>query len=221
MVDLLSRHLYLLVMRNSIINRQFRYTFSNAAVGLIAANVVMFGLTYFLFPRLMYVFSMIPSMIVYRHWYWQFITYMFMHGGLWHLLFNMLALYMFGTPVERKIGTREFLLFYFLVGILSGIASFVVYYLTGRNAILLGASGAIYGVLLLFSVFFPSAVVLLFGVIPMRAPMLVLLYFCIEFFGSMLSSGGVGHATHLFGLVFALLYVMIRMRINPLRAWGL
>ena len=74
MVDLLSRHLYLLVMRNSIINRQFRYTFSNAAVGLIAANVVMFGLTYFLFPRLMYVFSMIPSMIVYRHWTWQFVT---------------------------------------------------------------------------------------------------------------------------------------------------
>ena len=222
MVDLRPYHLYLLVMRNSIINRQFRYTFSNAASGLVIANIVVFGLAYFLFPQLRYILSMSLPMIIGRHWYWQFVTYMFMHGGIWHLMFNMLALYMFGSPLERKIGTREFLLFYFLVGTLSGVASFTVYYLTGQwFTILLGASGAIYGVLLLFSVFFPSSVVLLFGILPMRAPTLVLLYFCIEFFGSVFSSGGVGHATHLFGLVFALLYVMIRMRINPLRAWGL
>ena len=75
--------------------------------------------------------------------------------------------------------------------------------------------------LLLFSVFFPNAGVLLFGVIPMRASTLVLLYFCIEFFGSIFSTGSVAHATHLFGLLFALLYVMIRMRIKPWKAWGL
>ena len=209
------------VMRNSIINRQFRYTYSNAAAIIAVINIIAFGVVTFLFPRLLYVFSLIPSMVLYRHWYWQFVTYMFMHGGIWHLLFNMLALFMFGSPVERRIGTREFVLFYFLVGALSGIASYFFFYFTGQNTMLLGASGAIYGVMLLFSVFFPSAGVLLFGIIPMRASMLVLLYFFIEFFGSVFSSGSIGHATHLFGLLFAFLYVMIRMRIKPWKAWGL
>lgn len=209
------------VMRNSIINRQFRYTYSNAAAIIAVINIIAFGVVTFLFPRLLYVFSLIPSMVLYRHWYWQFVTYMFMHGGIWHLLFNMLALFMFGSPVERRVGTREFVLFYFLVGTLSGIASYFFFYFTGQNIMLLGASGAIYGVMLLFSVFFPSAGVLLFGIIPMRASMLVLLYFFIEFFGSVFSSGSIGHATHLFGLLFAFLYVMIRMRIKPWKAWGL
>ena len=208
-------------MRNSIINRQFRYTYSNAAAAIAVINIVAYGVVTFLFPRFLYIFSLIPSAVPYRHWYWQFFTYMFMHGGLWHLLFNMLALFMFGMPVERKIGTREFVLFYFLVGTLSGIASYIAFYLSGRNVMLLGASGAIYGVMLLFSVFFPSAGVLLFGFIPMRASTLVLLYFCIEFFGSVFASGSIGHSTHLFGLLFAFLYVMIRMRIKPWRAWGL
>lgn len=209
------------VMRNSIINRQFRYTFSNTATAIAIMNVIAFGIVTFLFPRLLYVFSLVPSFVLYRHWYWQFVTYMFMHGGVWHLLFNMLALFMFGIPVERKVGSREFVLFYFLVGTLSGIASYLYFYFTGQNVMLMGASGAIYGVMLLFSVFFPSAGVLLFGIIPMRASTLVLLYFCIEFFGSVFSSGSIGHATHLFGLLFAFLYVMIRMRIKPWRAWGL
>lgn len=208
-------------MRNSIINRQFRYTYSNAAAAIAVINIVAYGVVTFLFPRFLYIFSLIPSAVLYRHWYWQFFTYMFMHGGLWHLLFNMLALFMFGMPVERKIGTREFVLFYFLVGTLSGIASYIAFYLSGRNVMLLGASGTIYGVMLLFSVFFPSAGVLLFGFIPMRASTLVLLYFCIEFFGSVFASGSIGHSTHLFGLLFAFLYVMIRMRIKPWRAWGL
>ena len=208
-------------MRNSIINRQFRYTYSNAAAVIAVINIVAYGVVTFLFPRFLYIFSLIPSAVLYRHWYWQFFTYMFMHGGLWHLLFNMLALFMFGMPVERKIGTREFVLFYFLVGTLSGIASYIAFYLSGQNVMLLGASGAIYGVMLLFSVFFPSAGVLLFGFIPMRASTLVLLYFCIEFFGSIFASGSIGHSTHLFGLLFAFLYVMIRMRIKPWRAWGL
>ena len=209
-------------MRNSIINRQFRYTFSNAAVGIIAANVVVFGLTYFLFPRLMYVFSMIPSIIIYRHWYWQFVTYMFVHGGVWHLFSNMLGLYIFGSAVEREVGTREFVLFYFLTGTLSGIASFFAYLFTGTNAILLGASGALYAVMLLFSVIYPRAVIYLFGIMPIRAPVLVIIYFFMELFSQMGQYGGsVAHMTHLSGLVFAFLYCLIRLRIKPWRAWGL
>ncbi len=220
-VDPIDIGWYLLAMRNSIINRQFRYTFVNAASALAIINIVIYGIVAFLFPRLLYMFSLIPSMILYRHWYWQFVTYMFMHGGIWHLLSNMLALFIFGVPVERKIGSKEFVLFYFLVGTLTGIASYLFYYLTGHNVVLLGASGVIYGVMLLFSVFYPNSVVFIFGVLPIRAPMLVLLYFLFAFFGSLLSFGSIAHSAHLFGLVFAFLYVLIRMRIKPWKAWGL
>ena len=208
-------------MGNSILNRRMCYVFWPGMIsGLIAANIVLYALAAFLFPRLTYILSMVPALVYYNHWYWQFVTYMFMHGGVWHLVFNMLALYMFGMPVSRSIGSNEFLLFYLLTGTLSGIASFFTFLLSGHNYILLGASGAIYGVMLLFSVFFPNAVVYVFGMIPVRAPMLMVIYFLIEFLGSISSYGGVAHVTHLFGLLFAFLYCLIRFRIKPWRVWG-
>ncbi len=205
---------------NSIINRKFRYTYSNSAVALIAVNCIVYLFTYMLFPALTYYLAMIPSAVLYGHYYWQFVTYMFVHGGIWHLFSNMLGLFIFGSAVERSVGTREFLLFYFLTGTLSGIASFFVYILTGTNAILLGASGALYALMLLFSVIYPRAVILVFGILPVRAPVLVLLYFAIELFSQMGNYGGsVAHMTHLFGLVFAFLYCLVRLRIKPWEAW--
>ena len=205
---------------NSIINRKFRYTYSNSAVALIAVNCIVYLFTYMLFPALTYYLAMIPSAVLYGHYYWQFVTYMFVHGGIWHLFSNMLGLFIFGSAVERSVGTREFLLFYFLTGTLSGIASFFVYILTGTNAILLGASGALYALMLLFSVIYPRAVILVFGMLPVRAPVLVLLYFAIELFSQMGNYGGsVAHMTHLFGLVFAFPYCLVRLRIKPWEAW--
>ena len=210
---------YIAVM-NSIINRKFRYTYSNATVMLIAVSCIVYFVAELLYPALTYYFALIPSAIVYGHYYWQFVTYMFVHGGIWHLFSNMLGLFIFGSAAERAVGTREFLLFYLLTGILSGIASFLVYLFTGTNAILLGASGALYAVMLLFAVIYPRATIYLFGVLPIRAPLLVLLYFIIEMAGQMGSYGGsVAHMTHLFGLLFAYLYCLIRMRINPWRVW--
>lgn len=207
---------------NSIINRKFRYTFSNATAVLVAVNCLVFLVTYLLFPRLKYYLAMIPGMVIHEHAYWQFVTYMFVHGGVWHLFSNMLGLYIFGSAVEREVGTREFVLFYFLTGTLSGIASFFAYLLTGTNAILLGASGALYAVMLLFSVIYPRAVIYLFGIMPIRAPVLVIIYFFMELFSQMGQYGGsVAHMTHLSGLVFAFLYCLIRLRIKPWRAWGL
>ncbi len=198
------------------------YTFNPSLVpGLIAVNVIVFILTFFLFPRLTYQLAMIPSYILYRHAYWQFLTYMFVHGGIWHLAFNMLALYMFGMPLSRELGTNEFLLFYLLTGIAAGIASFFSYWALGYNAVLIGASGAIYGVMLLFSEFFPSARIYVFGILPVKAPYLIIIYFVLEFALSFSSRGSVAHATHLFGLLFAFLYSLIRLRIKPWRAWGL
>ena len=203
-------------MRNSIINRQFRYTFSNITMVIFAINVIIYFITSFAYPPAIYYLAMSPSAIVYGHWYWQFFTYMFVHANLSHLIFNMFGLLIFGQLVERSVGTREFLLYYLLCGTLSGIASFFVYYFSGMNTILLGASGALYSVMLLFAVLYPNAIVNVFMVIPVRAWLLVTVYFLIEFFGQYVSDG-IAHSTHLFGLLFGLLYCIIRLRMNPIR----
>lgn len=206
-------------MKNTIINRKFVYTYNNVTAILVALNIAVFCITYFLFPRLTYTLALVPGSVYYGHSYWQFVTYMFTHGSISHLLFNMLSLYIFGTAVERRVGSKEFLLYYMLTGTLCGLASYGVYYLANINVVLLGASGAIYALLMLFSVLYPRAVIYVFGIIPVPAPVLIILYFVIELFSGMMSFDGVAHMTHLFGLVFGLLYILIRMRLNPLKEW--
>ena len=116
----------------------------------------------------------------------------------------MLSLYIFGTAVERRIGSREFTLYYLLCGTLCGVASYAMYYLANTNVVLLGASGAIYALLILFSALYPRAVIYVFGIIPVQAPLLIIIYFVIELAGGLFSYDGVAHMTHLFGLLFAL-----------------
>lgn len=207
-------------VRNTIINRQFKYSFVNGWLYLVVINLALF-LAEQIFPDLIYTVSLVPVYVHYRHYYFQFFTYMFSHASFWHLFSNMFALFIFGPVIERKIGSREFILFYLLCGTLSGIAAYLTYWYCGMYyTVLLGASGAVYALLFLFSVLFPSAVILLFGIIPVRAPLLILIYFLIEIFG-IFSSDGTAHMVHLYGLFFAVLYSIIRMRMNPLRKWGL
>lgn len=206
-------------MRNTILNRKFPYSYWNVTSIFIAINFIMFCLTGFLFPSLKYIFSLVPSYILYRHYYWQFLTYMFTHATVSHFIFNMLSLYIFGTAVERRIGSREFILYYLLTGVLSGVASYAMFYMANTNTVLLGASGAIYALLMLFSVLYPRSVIYVFGLIPVQAPLLIILYFIIELISGLTAHDGVAHMTHLSGLVFGLLYIIIRMRMNPLREW--
>ena len=206
-------------MRSTIINRRFRYTYSNITTIFVVINFIVFCLTQFLMPSLTYYLALVPRYILYRHWYWQFLTYMFVHGSVSHFLFNMLSLYIFGTAVERRIGSREFTLYYLLCGTLCGVASYAMYYLANTNVVLLGASGAIYALLSLFSALYPRAVIYVFGIIPVQAPFLIIIYFVIELAGGLFSYDGVAHMTHLFGLLFGLIYMLVRMRINPLREW--
>ena len=206
-------------MRNTILNRKFPYSYWNVTSIFIAINFIMFCLTGFLFPSLKYIFSLIPSYILYRHYYWQFLTYMFTHATVSHFIFNMLSLYIFGTAVERRIGSREFILYYLLTGVLPGVASYAMFYMANTNTVLLGASGAIYALLMLFSVLYPRSVIYVFGLIPVQAPLLIILYFIIELISGLTAHDGVAHMTHLSGLVFGLLYIIIRMRMNPLREW--
>ena len=206
-------------MRSTIINRRFRYSYSNVTTILVVINFIVFCLTRFLMPSLTYYLALVPRYILYRHWYWQFLTYMFVHGSVSHFLFNMLSLYIFGSAVERRIGSREFTLYYLLCGTLCGVASYAMYYLANTNVVLLGASGAIYALLILFSALYPRAVIYVFGIIPVQAPLLIIIYFVIELAGGLFSYDGVAHMTHLFGLLFGLIYMLVRIRINPLREW--
>jgi len=206
-------------MKHTILNRKFRYSYSNVALKLIIINAVVFFLT-MMVPRLYGYLALVPSYIVYRSWYWQVFTYMFVHADFTHILFNMLGLFMFGTPVERRLGSKEFLLFYLLTGTLSGIFSLISYLLAGTNVILVGASGAVYAVLFAFAVLYPYARVFVFGIFPLRAPVLVILYTGIEMVNQVFgSTRGIAHLTHLAGFGFAFLYMMFRLRINPFDEW--
>lgn len=197
--------------------RPLRFQYYNAALILIGANVAVFLLG-FVAPSIVNRMALIPAAIIVEKWIWQPFTYMFVHGGTWHLLFNMLGLFFFGVQLERRIGSNEFLLFYLLSGVLAGALSFAVYWLTGTyNVALVGASGAVFAVLLAFATYFPTATILLFGIIPIRAPILVVGYAALELFNMLSRTGGnVAHMTHLIGFGVAFLYLIVRMRINPI-----
>jgi len=204
-------------MKRSFIQRPLRYSNENYAIGLIIVNVAVFFLNT-LSRGTLYYTALIPGLILDRFYVWQFFTYMFSHGGMFHLLFNMLALLIFGTQVERRMGSREFLLFYLTTGTLAGVFSFIVYILTGMyGVILIGASGAVFGVLLAFAVFYPHANIYIFGIFPVRAPVLVIAYTIIELFNEVFGlQSGVAHLTHLAGFGIAYLYLLIRTGINPI-----
>ncbi len=202
-------------MRN-IIRKPFRYSYSNAVLFIIAINFLVFLLTY-LKPQYMYLFAMRPINVDNYHTYWQFVTYMFTHAGFSHIFFNMLGLFFFGFPVERRMGSREFLLFYFFCGIAAGIFSYFFYKTTGSPYVfLLGASGVVYAVLLAYAVYFPDTVIFIMGILPLKATWVVIIYTAIEIFSQLGNpSSGVAHLTHLAGFAFAYLYMWIRLGINP------
>ena len=207
----------------NFIKKPFRYRYDNVIFVLIGLNLLVYLAQLFLknlpiTPLL----SMIPVFIIGRGWIWQFVTYMFVHDprSISHLLFNMFALFVFGRPVERRMGSYEFLLFYLSTGILAGVFSFAVYIFTGNFLIfLMGASGAVFAVQLAFAAFFPDSIVYVWGILPLRAPVMVLGFTALELFLIFTGLGGnVAHATHLAGFGFAWLYFLIRFGINPWRA---
>lgn len=206
----------------NIIRRPFRYRNDNVVYWLIGINVLVFIMTQFLgwefrgFLTLR--LSMIPAMVM-RGWIWTFVSYMFLHGGFSHILFNMLGLFIFGTQVERQMGSLEFLLFYLMTGILAGVFSFAVYCLTGAyGVILMGASGALFAVELAYAVFFPDSIIYIWGILPLRAPVMVLGFTALELFFSVTGmNSGVAHFTHLAGFGFGWIYFLARFGMNPWR----
>ena len=187
---------------------------------LIATNVALFAAQVF-FPIVTELLGLHPRDVVRAFSLWQPATYMFLHGGVFHIVFNMLALWMFGTELERVWGTRYFLKFYFVTGIGAGALTVLFAYLPFafaqqlQGANIIGASGAIYGLLLAYALYFPDRPIYLYFIIPVPAKVFVAIMGAIAFLSSLGESGGVANATHLGGLAVGYLFLKSG-RIHPL-----
>jgi membrane associated rhomboid family serine protease len=193
---------------------------STAMKALIATNVAIF-VTQLFFPIVTDLLGLHPRDVVRAFALWQPATYMFLHGGVFHIVFNMLALWMFGTELERVWGTRYFLKFYFVTGIGAGALTVLFAYLPFafaqqlQYANVIGASGAIYGLLLAYAMYFPDRPIYMYFIVPVPAKVFVAIMGAIAFLSSLGESGGVANATHLGGLAVGYLFLKSG-RIHPL-----
>ena len=212
-------------MRRRHPSQGFSYAFgpgplSPAIKALIIANVGMFLVVNYLAPaaianQIVGFLGLRPADVVYHGRLWQPVSYMFLHGNLTHILFNMLALWMFGTELERMWGTPFFVWYYFATGIAAAMTTIVVSALPFAfaagvaSAVTIGASGAIYGLLLAYGLTFPDRPIYLYLVFPIPAKYFVMIMGGIALLSSVGASGsGVAHITHLGGLVAG--YLLLR-----------
>lgn len=181
---------------------------------LLIANAAIFLLQFFAIYFLDWdpfrSLGLVPYQAVAQLAVWQLVTYMFLHGGIGHILFNLLALWMFGADLERDWGTRRFLRFYFLCGIGAGISVVLATLVFGGAQYrTIGASGAIYGILLAFGMLYPDRIVLFSFLFPMKAKWFVLITGVIVFLNSLQPGGRVSHVAHLGGMVFGYIYLKL------------
>ena len=150
--------------------------------------------------------GLVPILVWKKYFLWQLATYIFLHGGITHLLFNLLALWMFGGELESYWGSRKFLRYFLFCGIGAGICT--VIFTPYQFIPVIGASGAIYGILLAFGWLFPNRLIYIYLLFPIPAKYMVIIFGLIELFSSMEGTGGgVAHLTHLGGLLFGLSYM--------------
>jgi membrane associated rhomboid family serine protease len=152
-----------------------------------------------------------PVDVATRFMVWELVTYMFLHGGIFHILFNMLTLWMFGVELERMWGTRRFLNFYFFCGIGAGLCVVLADYLFGNPlSQTIGASGAIYGVLMATAVLWPDRIILFSFLFPIKMKYFVMIIGAIAFLGAFTRGNGVSDVAHLSGLGFGYIYLKMR-----------
>jgi len=203
--------------------------FPNGVKWLLISNTVIFLATFLLARDEAVVrgifdwLALSPHNVILGFKIWELATYLFLHGGLWHLLFNMLTLWMFGVTLERDWGTRKFLKYYFLCGIGAGLCDVTVNALLGNwYSSTIGASGAIYGVLLAFGVLYPESTILFLFLFPIQAKYFVMIYGAMALLGSLSVNSGVSNVAHLGGMIFGLLYLKVRfpkLDLYEVRRW--
>lgn len=208
----------------------FNYQRQSVTKTLVTINVIIFFFTLLNQNFMTRTFALFYPTSHYFHW-WQYVTHMFMHGGIWHIAFNMIALYSFGNVLEQSIGAKKFLILYFVSGfgavalhfgvqalevaaltnqIAEGSQSALQAYMRIKVTPTVGASGAIYGLLMAYAMLYPNArFSLIFPPISFNAATGVIIFAVIELFTGI--SGwmdGVAHFAHLGGMVFG--YLLIR-----------
>lgn len=204
-----------------------RAAYSNWVGKIMAINVAIYIFQNVLSVEslngIVHYFGLTPALVLKKGYVWQFVSYMFLHGNLLHVLFNMSALLVFGAPIEHLWGSKRFLQFYFFTGIGAGLTIFIMngLMLNAPNIATIGASGAIFGLLLAFGLVFPNTQILLFFVLPIKAKYLVIIYGVITLSSiiSPESGGNISHVGHLGGLIFGFLYFVYYGRFG--KRWSL
>lgn len=157
-------------------------------------------------------FGLTPWDVIHQGYVWQLVTYIFLHdpSNILHIIFNMLGLWMFGSELEQVWGTRRFTRFFFICGVGAGVLMVLLYLISGSGddrVTTIGASGAIYGVLLAFGMLFPDRIIYVV-IFPIPAKYLVMGLGVIAFYSSLsASSGGIAHVAHLGGMVCGYIYI--------------
>ncbi|MDH4223340.1 MAG: rhomboid family intramembrane serine protease [candidate division Zixibacteria bacterium] len=179
---------------------------------LLLVNTGVFLIQFILGSKLVFVFGLTPALVK-DGYFWQVFTYMFLHGGFFHIFFNMFALFIFGQDIERAWGTKEFIKYYFITGTGAGIINFVLSFNSAIPTI--GASGAIFGLLVAFALMYPDRLIYLYFLFPIKARYLVIIFGILELFASFRYTGdGIGHFAHLGGMIIGYLYLKIDWRIG-------
>ena len=208
----------------SYYRREIRFGFGDrltpAVRNLLVANGVIFVLQQLLDPYVTRVFALsAPLVLPWNFQVWRLATYMFLHAEFWHLFWNMFALFMFGCSIEQEWGSRSFYRYYFLCGLGSALFALLPFDPIWGLPII-GASGAIYGILVAFAGLFPYRQILVFFVFPLQARYLVLIFGLMSFASAFWGAQGVAHIVHLGGLATG--FVLLRWvgLARPRRAVG-
>jgi membrane associated rhomboid family serine protease len=184
---------------------------------LLIFNTGIFFLQHFLDSRILYLFGLVPYLVWHNFYLWQLFTYQFLHGGLFHILFNMFALWMFGCDLERRWGSEFFLKYYFVSVVGGAILNTV--FLPGQIGPSIGASAGIYGILLAYGLIYPNRIVYFYFLFPIKMKHFVLIIGGIEFYSSIAAGqSGIAHLAHVGGMVFGYLYLRWG---NPWHRWKL
>jgi membrane associated rhomboid family serine protease len=181
---------------------------------IILANVAVFLIAVFV-PAITIYLGLTCKFVREQLWLWQLVTYMFVHREPFHILFNMLAIWMFGVELERMWGTREFVKYYMVTGVGAGLTTLLVALLPFEFtvpvyfSVTIGASGAVYGLLLAYALHFPNRPLFFFPIpIPIAAKYFVMILGAFAFLSSIsAASSGIAHATHLGGLAVGYVYL--------------
>jgi len=187
--------------------------FTPAVRHLMFANGIIFLFQAVIGKTLIYWFGLHPVHVFEKFYIWQFVTYMFLHGDFIHVLLNMFILWMIGCEVERYWGDKEFLKYYFICGV--GAGFFHLIFNISSPVPVVGASGAIYGILIAFAMLFPERLVILFPFpIPIKAKYLAIIFAVLELIFGFFGQSGVAHFAHLGGMIVGFVFLKLGWKIS-------